>query len=115
MQVYIGLDDTDILGAPCGTGKLARRLAECLPEDCRVEGVLRQQHLVADAVPYTAPPYRFCDRAGALFTAVASTQNQLLFLHPSTLNRLKRPSVRDRQRRHGIGCGLDIRPVVYPI
>jgi hypothetical protein len=62
MQVYIGLDDTDILGAPCGTGKLARRLVECLPEDCRVAGVLRQQHLVADAVPYTSHNSSACIR-----------------------------------------------------
>jgi hypothetical protein len=56
------LDDTDIAGAPCGTGKLARRLAGSLPEGCRVTGVIRQQHLVADAVPYTSHNSSACIR-----------------------------------------------------
>jgi hypothetical protein len=62
MILFIGMDDTDIVGAPCGTGKLARRLAACLPEGCRVTGVVRQQHLVADAVPYTSHNSSACIR-----------------------------------------------------
>ena len=54
MRVYIGFDDTDILGSDIGTGKLARRFEKLLPADCRVWGVVRQQLLVDPAIPYTS-------------------------------------------------------------
>ena len=54
MRVYIGFDDTDILGADIGTGKLARRYERLLPSQCRVWGVVRQQLLVDPAIPYTS-------------------------------------------------------------
>lgn len=54
MQVFIGIDDTDTLGADRGTGKLARWLEKELPEECSMQGVLRQQLLVHKDVPYTS-------------------------------------------------------------
>jgi tRNA(Ile2) C34 agmatinyltransferase TiaS len=54
MRVYIGFDDTDNITADRGTGKLARWFENELPEGCRVEGVIRQQLLVDDRIPYTS-------------------------------------------------------------
>lgn len=54
MRLYIGFDDTDILGSEMGTGKLARRLELLIPKTCRVWGVVRQQLLVDPAIPYTS-------------------------------------------------------------
>jgi hypothetical protein len=54
MRAYIGFDDTDILGAEVGTGKLARRYEALLPEGCRLWGVVRQQLLVDPRIPYTS-------------------------------------------------------------
>ncbi len=54
MRVYIGFDDTDILGSAIGTGKLARRFEPLIPEACSVWGVIRQQLLVDAAIPYTS-------------------------------------------------------------
>jgi hypothetical protein len=54
MQVYIGFDDTDNLAADRGTGKLARWFEDELPEGCRVKGVVRQQLLIDDKIPYTS-------------------------------------------------------------
>jgi hypothetical protein len=54
MKVYLGFDDTDIHDAPYGTGKLVRWLVEKLPQPCRAEGVVRQQLLVHEAIPYTS-------------------------------------------------------------
>jgi len=54
MRIYIGLDDTDNPGADHGTGKVARWFEDRLPEACRVEGVVRQQLLVDEGIPYTS-------------------------------------------------------------
>jgi len=54
MRAYIGFDDTDILGAAMGTGKLVRRFEALLPEGCRLWGVVRQQLLVDPRIPYTS-------------------------------------------------------------
>jgi hypothetical protein len=54
MRAYIGFDDTDILGAEVGTGKLVRRFEALLPEGCRLWGVIRQQLLVDVQIPYTS-------------------------------------------------------------
>jgi hypothetical protein len=54
MRAYIGFDDTDTLEADRGTGKLARWFEHELPEGCSVVGVVRQQLLVSDAIPYTS-------------------------------------------------------------
>ena len=54
MRYFIGFDDTDILEADRGTGKLARWFACSLPEGFRSLGVLRQQLLVDPRIPYTS-------------------------------------------------------------
>ena len=54
MRVYVGFDDTDIKDADRGTGKLARWFEQELPAGCHVWGVVRQQLLVDDAIPYTS-------------------------------------------------------------
>jgi len=54
MRAYIGFDDTDILGAEIGTGKLVRRFEALLPEGCHLWGVVRQQLLVDPRIPYTS-------------------------------------------------------------
>jgi tRNA(Ile2) C34 agmatinyltransferase TiaS len=54
MRVYIGFDDTDVLGSAIGTGKLARHYEQRLPAECSVWGVVRQQLLVDPAIPYTS-------------------------------------------------------------
>jgi hypothetical protein len=54
MRVYIGFDDTDILNSEFGTGKLARRYEQFIPDGCKLRGVVRQQLLVDPAIPYTS-------------------------------------------------------------
>ena len=54
MRVYIGFDDTDNKNANRGTGKLARWFEKELPEGCRLWGVVRQQLLLHDDIPYTS-------------------------------------------------------------
>lgn len=54
MRAYVGFDDTDYLDSDRGTGKLARWFQEELPEDCNLWGVVRQQLLVHDDIPYTS-------------------------------------------------------------
>lgn len=54
MRIYLGLDDTDTVGADRGTGKLARWFKNQMPDDCRISGVLRQQLLVHENIPYTS-------------------------------------------------------------
>jgi tRNA(Ile2) C34 agmatinyltransferase TiaS len=54
MKIFVGFDDTDSLESDYGTGKVARWFANELPEGCRAWGVVRQQLLVDDAIPYTS-------------------------------------------------------------
>jgi hypothetical protein len=54
MRVYIGFDDTDTLDSDFGTGKVARRFEKWLPQGCRLWGVVRQQLLFDDRIPYTS-------------------------------------------------------------
>ena len=54
MRIYIGFDDTDTLEANRGTGKLARWFEGSLPDGCQVWGVVRQQLLVHERIPYTS-------------------------------------------------------------
>ena len=54
MRVYVGFDDTDVLGSAIGTGKLARRYEQIIPMACKVWGIVRQQLLVDPAIPYTS-------------------------------------------------------------
>ena len=54
MRVFIGFDDTDTIDADRGTGKLARWFEQELPEGCSVWGVVHQQLLLHDNIPYTS-------------------------------------------------------------
>jgi hypothetical protein len=54
MKIYIGFDDTDILGADRGTGKLVRWFEQKLPHGCRMWGVVRHQLPKLNGIPYTS-------------------------------------------------------------
>ncbi len=54
MRIYIGFDDTDVVGATRGTGKLARWFEDKLPDGCNLWGVVRQQFPQDERIPYTA-------------------------------------------------------------
>jgi hypothetical protein len=54
MKFYIGFDDTDTKASDRGTGKLSRSFEERLPESCRLWGVVRQQLLLHDTIPFTS-------------------------------------------------------------
>lgn len=54
MRFYIGFDDTDILGADRGTGKLVRWFGDRIPSGCTLFGVVRHQLLVDPRIPYTS-------------------------------------------------------------
>ena len=54
MRVYIGFDDTDNADSDFGTGKVARRFENRIPENSLVWGVVRQQLLVDPQIPYTS-------------------------------------------------------------
>ncbi|ABK15976.1 hypothetical protein [Syntrophobacter fumaroxidans] len=54
IRAYVGFDDTDCPDSDRGTGKLARWFQRELPEGCNVWGVVRQQLLVHDDIPYTS-------------------------------------------------------------
>jgi tRNA(Ile2) C34 agmatinyltransferase TiaS len=72
MRLFVGFDDTDSLESDFGTGKVARWFADELPEGCRTWGVVRQQLLVDDAIPYTSHNSAACvvidaSRNGSVF------------------------------------------------
>ena len=69
MRIYIGFDDTDTTDSNRGTGKLARWFENELPATCRLWGVVRQQFLLDDAIPYTTHNSAAC--------AVIETSNSL--------------------------------------
>jgi hypothetical protein len=54
MKIYLGFDDTDTLDSDRGTGKLARWFENEIPAGCRCLGVVRQQLLADDSIPYTS-------------------------------------------------------------
>jgi hypothetical protein len=54
MRIYLGFDDTDVVGAEIGTGKLVRMFAKKLPAGVRPWGVLRHQLLRDPRIPYTS-------------------------------------------------------------
>lgn len=66
MRIYIGFDDTDNKEADRGTGKLARWFEDTLPPEYAVWGVIRQQLLVHDAIPYTSHNSSACVVINAL-------------------------------------------------
>jgi hypothetical protein len=54
IRAFVGFDDTDYLDSDRGTGKLARWFHRELPEGCNLWGVVRQQLLVHEDIPYTS-------------------------------------------------------------
>jgi hypothetical protein len=54
MRIYIGFDDTDTRDSDFGTGKVVRRFEKKLPEGCYMWGVVRQQLLFDERIPYTS-------------------------------------------------------------
>lgn len=54
MIAYVCFDDTDILGAERGTGKLSRMFEDVLPEGCVLHSILRQQFPIHEDIPYTS-------------------------------------------------------------
>ena len=60
MRVYIGFDDTDVVGADRGTGKFARWFEQKLPEGVKLYGVVRQQLPVLEGIPYTSQNSSAC-------------------------------------------------------
>ncbi|HYP57139.1 MAG TPA: hypothetical protein VEQ35_02520 [Beijerinckia sp.] len=54
MRIFIGIDDTDVLGAKIGTGRLTRMFEAKLPTGARLWGALRHQLLVDSRIPYTS-------------------------------------------------------------
>jgi len=54
LKIYVAFDDTDALNCGRGTGKLARWFEDKLPENTSLFGVLRQQLLFRDDIPYTS-------------------------------------------------------------
>jgi len=54
VRVYVGFDDTDNIDSDYGTGKLTRHFENELPDGCSLWGVVRQQLLVDDRIPYTS-------------------------------------------------------------
>lgn len=60
MRVYVGFDDTDVVGADRGTGKFARWFQEKLPIGVELHGVVRQQLPVLEGIPYTSQNSSAC-------------------------------------------------------
>jgi hypothetical protein len=54
VKVLIGFDDTDTLDSEVGTGKLVRRFLPELPQGSVCYGVVRQQLLISEDIPYTS-------------------------------------------------------------
>jgi tRNA(Ile2) C34 agmatinyltransferase TiaS len=54
VRFFIAFDDTDVLGADRGTGKVGRWFEDKLPAGCGLWAVVRQQLLVHPDVPYTS-------------------------------------------------------------
>jgi len=54
MLVYLGFDDTDVLGAEMGTGRLVRTFLGTLSPEYAARGVLRHQHPRLEDIPYTS-------------------------------------------------------------
>jgi hypothetical protein len=54
IRAFVGFDDTDRPDSDRGTGKLAKWFDKELPVDWHVWGLVRQQLLVHDDIPYTS-------------------------------------------------------------
>jgi len=86
MKIYMGFDDTDSLDSEYGTGKVARWFGAELPAGCRLRGVVRQQLLVDDAIPYTSHNSSACliiesSRNGSLLRELADRAEKHLEHH----------------------------------
>ena len=73
MLIYIGFDDTDVLDADRGTGRLARDFAAALPAGCQLRGVVRQQLPRLPGIPYTANNRSACVLVEAADPSVGTT------------------------------------------
>jgi len=60
MRVYVGFDDTDVVGADRGTGKFARWFVDKIPAGIELFGVIRQQLPVLEGIPYTSQNSSAC-------------------------------------------------------
>jgi hypothetical protein len=87
MKIFVGFDDTDVLGAPIGTGRLVRMYGEKLPPEARLWGVLRHQLLVDDRIPYTSHNSPAC----AVVEAEAALLPRLIELAAQHLAELASP------------------------
>ena len=96
MRIYIGFDDTDTTNSDRGTGKLARWFENELPNSCRLWGVVRQQLLLDNSIPYTTHNSSAC--------AIVECSNALL------MDDLISRAVRHVERHfiHGSDPGLSI-------
>lgn len=89
MKIYLGFDDTDSLDSEYGTGKVARWFSSELPAGCRMWGVVRQQLLVDDAIPYTSHNSSACliiesTRNGNLLHELAERAEKHIGQHAAT-------------------------------
>ena len=89
MRIYLAFDDTDDKDSDYGTGKVARWFSEDLPSDCRLWGVVRQQFLVHEAIPYTSHNSAACliletERNGSHIPNLADRAMRHLERHSAT-------------------------------
>ena len=54
VRVYIALDDTDVKGGPFGTGKVAKQLAQKLPDGYKLWAAIRHQLPQLPGIPFTS-------------------------------------------------------------
>jgi hypothetical protein len=81
LHIYIGFDDTDNLSADRGTGKVARWFEDELPGCCRLEGVVRQQLLVHEEIPYTSHNSSACVIIDTPDTSVVESLTERAIAH----------------------------------
>jgi hypothetical protein len=87
MRAYIGFDDTDSHDSEFGTGKIARRFENIMPEGSYMWGVVRQQLLIDERIPYTSHNSSACV---VVDFPDASLKNDLL---SRAVNHIERESV----------------------
>ena len=76
MRVYVGFDDTDTHDSEYGTGKLVRRFERMLPEGCNLWGVVRQQLLFDERIPYTSHNSSACAIVDIVVGITFTARNQ---------------------------------------
>jgi len=85
MKIFLGFDDTDVLGAAIGTGKLVRMYEKKLPPEARLWGVLRHQLLLDDRIPYTSHNSPACAVVEVEDASLISTLIELAAAHIAEL------------------------------